>query len=69
MARIVEAAARPFGNIDQLVVLNGAEGLSDALASALSQGIAGLSIARNLLGGAVPAGEATNGKSVPASAK
>ncbi|HEX7168271.1 MAG TPA: hypothetical protein VF230_14930 [Acidimicrobiales bacterium] len=48
---IVEAAAKPFGNIDQLIVLNGAEGLSDALASALSQGVAGLSMARQLLGG------------------
>ena len=48
---IVEAAAKPFGNIDQMIVLNGAEGLSDALASALSQGVAGLAMARSLLGG------------------
>ena len=35
---IVEAAAKPFGGIDQLIVLNGAQGLSDALAQALSPG-------------------------------
>ena len=56
---IVEAAAKPFGNIDQLVVLNGAQGLSDALAQALSQGVAGLQMARNLLSGA--AGNSSNG--------
>jgi uncharacterized membrane protein YqiK len=48
---IVEAAAKPFGSIDQLIVLNGAQGLSDTLAQALSQGIAGLQLARNLLNG------------------
>src|SRR5207249_11350355 len=46
---IVEAAAKPFGNIDQLIVLNGAQGISDALAQALSQGVAGLQLARGLL--------------------
>ena len=61
---IVEAAAKPFGSIDQLVVLNGAEGLSDALASALSQGIAGLSVARNLLSGGKGDGAATAGKAL-----
>lgn len=49
---IVEAAAKPFGAIDQLVVLNGAEGLSATLAQALSQGVAGLGMARKLLGAA-----------------
>ena len=48
---IVEAAAKPFGGIDQLIVLNGAQGLSDALAQALSQGVAGLQMARSLLSG------------------
>jgi uncharacterized membrane protein YqiK len=48
---IVEAAAKPFGNIDQMVVLNGATGLSEALAQALSQGVAGLQLARGILGG------------------
>jgi uncharacterized membrane protein YqiK len=49
---IVEAAAKPFGSIDQMIVLNGAQGLSEALAQALSQGVAGLQMARNLLAGA-----------------
>jgi uncharacterized membrane protein YqiK len=49
--QIVEAAAKPFGDIDQLVVLNGAQGLSEALAQALSQGAAGLELARRLLSG------------------
>jgi len=56
---IVEAAAKPFGNIDQMIVMNGAQGLSEALAQALSQGVAGLQLARNLLSGA----DASNGKS------
>jgi flotillin len=47
---IVEAAAKPFGSIDQMIVLNGAQGLSETLAQALSQGVAGLQLARNLLG-------------------
>jgi flotillin len=46
---IVEAAAKPFGSIDQMIVLNGAQGLSEALAQALSQGVAGLRLARSLL--------------------
>ena len=36
---------------DQMIVLNGAQGLSEALAQALSQGVAGLQLARNLLAG------------------
>src|SRR5438045_4829626 len=48
---IVEAAAKPFGDIDQLIVLNGAKGLSEVLAQALSQGVAGLRLARNVLAG------------------
>jgi uncharacterized membrane protein YqiK len=49
--QIVEAAAKPFGDIDQLIVLNGAQGLSETLAQALSQGAAGLDLARKLLAG------------------
>jgi flotillin len=48
---IVEAAAKPFGAVDQMIVLNGAQGLSEALAQALSQGVAGLQLARSLLAG------------------
>ncbi len=53
---IVEAAAKPFAGIDQLIVLNGAQGLSEALAQALSQGVAGLQLARRLLGGKAATG-------------
>ena len=68
---IVEAAAKPFGDIDQLIVLNGAQGISDALAQALSQGVAGLQLARRLLGepstpvsGTPAGGTAANGRDV-----
>src|SRR5438067_6293303 len=47
---IVAAAAKPFGAVDQMIVLNGAQGLSEALAQALSSGVAGLQMARSLLG-------------------
>ena len=56
---IVEAAAKPFGDIDQMIVLNGAQGLSDTLAQALSQGVAGLQLARSLLSGATGNGART----------
>lgn len=48
---IVEAAAKPFGDVDQMILLNGAQGLSDVLAQALSQGVTGLAMARQLLAG------------------
>src|SRR5206468_11213064 len=62
---IVEAAAKPFGSIDQMIVLDGAAGLSEALAQALSQGVAGLQLARSLLSGSskatVPDGGGSGG--------
>src|SRR5215471_492672 len=67
---IVEAAAKPFGDIDQMIVLNGAQGISDALAQALSQGVAGLQMARRLLGepsetaSGAPGNAAANGRDV-----
>jgi uncharacterized membrane protein YqiK len=60
---IVEAAAKPFGAVDQMIVLNGAQGLSEALAQALSQGVAGLQLARKVLAGAN--GTAENGQATP----
>jgi uncharacterized membrane protein YqiK len=62
---IVEAAAKPFGNVDQMILLNGAQGISDVLAQALSQGATGLALARNLLSGAskgVTGGNEANGQ-------
>jgi len=58
---IVEAAAKPFGSIDQLIVLNGAEGISEALAQAVSQGAAGLQMARKLLARPTADAPAPNG--------
>ena len=61
-AAIVEAAAKPFGSIDQMIVLNGAEGVSEMLAQALSQGIAGLKLARGVLGTHGIVDQPANGK-------
>ena len=63
---IVEAAAKPFGAVDQMIVLNGAQGLSEALAAALSQGVAGLQLARNLLAGGNGEGGGNGAKAEPA---
>ena len=47
-----------------MIVMNGAQGLSEALAQALSQGVAGLQLARGLLSGANASnGASANGKS------
>ena len=65
---IVEAGAGVFGNVDNMVVLNGAQGVEDMLAKALTLGGTGLGVARQLLAsmngqnGAAPSG---NGKLVP----
>lgn len=47
--QIVEAASKAFNGIDQLIVMNGADGISEILGKALTQGAAGLQLARNLL--------------------
>ncbi|WP_329249696.1 SPFH domain-containing protein [Actinoallomurus sp. NBC_01490] len=67
--QIVEAGAGVFGNVDNMVVLNGAEGVEDMLAKALTLGGTGLGVARQLLStmngqrsADAPAG---NGKLVP----
>lgn len=66
--QIVEAGAKAIGGIDQLIVLNGAQGVNDLLAQALSQGATGLAMARKLLGAATPptasAPSSTNGTGV-----
>jgi regulator of protease activity HflC (stomatin/prohibitin superfamily) len=46
---IVEAGASAFGNIDHMVVLNGADGMSDMFAKALSLGGTGVGLARQLM--------------------
>src|SRR4051812_13132481 len=64
---IVEAGAGVFGNVDNMIVLNGAQGVEDMLAKALTLGGTGLGVARQLLStmngqNSAPAG---NGKLVP----
>jgi flotillin len=66
---IVRAGAGVFGNVDNMVVLNGAEGVEDMLAKALTLGGTGLGVARQLLAGMNgqnAAGPSANGKYVAA---
>ncbi|MFF8835226.1 flotillin family protein [Streptomyces sp. NPDC015130] len=46
---IVSAGASAFGNVDQMVLLNGADGMADVFAKALTMGGTGLGLARQLL--------------------
>ncbi|MBB5119795.1 SPFH domain-containing protein [Streptomyces eurocidicus] len=46
---IVRAGAAAFGNVDHMVLLNGADGMSDLFAKALTMGGTGLGLARQLL--------------------
>jgi uncharacterized membrane protein YqiK len=46
---IVAAGAHAFSNIDHMIVLNGADGVSDMFAKALSLGGTGLGLARQLM--------------------
>ncbi|BCL26008.1 SPFH domain-containing protein [Streptomyces aurantiacus] len=46
---IVRAGAGAFGNVEHMVLLNGAEGMSDMFAKALTMGGTGLGLARQLL--------------------
>ncbi|MFD0899085.1 SPFH domain-containing protein [Actinomadura sediminis] len=58
---IVEAGAEVFGNVDNMVVLNGAQGVEDMLAKALTLGGTGLGVARQLLGNLNATPAAANG--------
>lgn len=67
---IVEAGAGVFGNVDNMIVLNGAEGVEDMLAKALTLGGTGLGVARQLLSSmngpqAPKDAPSSNGKLVP----
>ncbi|MFI8521136.1 flotillin family protein [Streptomyces sp. NPDC085481] len=55
---IVEAGASAFGNVDQMVLLNGADGMADMFAKALTMGGTGLGLARQLLANMSPNGAA-----------
>lgn len=45
----MQAGAGAFGNVEHMVLLNGADGMSDMFAKALTMGGAGLGLARQLL--------------------
>ncbi|OPG12760.1 flotillin family protein [Microbispora sp. GKU 823] len=62
--QIVEAASKAFGNVDHMVVLNGAQGIEEMLAKALTLGGTGLGLARSLLAGGTPAAATKDGASV-----
>lgn len=47
--KIVEAGASAFGNVEHMVLLNGADGMADMFAKALTMGGTGLGLARKLL--------------------
>jgi uncharacterized membrane protein YqiK len=46
---IVAAAAKAFDNVDQMIVLNGADGVNEIVAKVMAQGAAGLGLARALI--------------------
>ncbi|MBV6701746.1 flotillin family protein [Kitasatospora aureofaciens] len=46
---VVRAAAESFGNVEHMVLLNGAEGMGEMFAKALTMGGTGLGLARQLL--------------------
>lgn len=60
-ADIVAAAAKPIGDIDSLVVLNGTEGVQQTVMQALAQGFTALQQLRGALGTAAPANHGHNG--------
>ncbi|SFP02625.1 MULTISPECIES: SPFH domain-containing protein [Actinomadura] len=63
---IVEAGAGVFGNVDNMVLLNGAQGMEDMLAKALTLGGTGLGVARQLLAGMNGQNAANGHNGVPA---
>ncbi|GAA3535567.1 flotillin family protein [Streptomyces osmaniensis] len=60
---IVQAGAAAFGNVDNMVVLNGADGMADMFAKALTMGGTGLGLARRLLASMNQDGQAPEGNS------
>lgn len=62
---IVANAAKAFAGVGNMQVLNGADGVNEMLTSIVGQGLASLSVVRNMLGsgsgGPGAAGSATNG--------
>ncbi|MFI5960753.1 flotillin family protein [Streptomyces asoensis] len=58
---IVQAGASAFGNVDNMVLLNGADGMADVFAKALTVGGTGLGLARQLLASMNQDGQSGNG--------
>lgn len=58
---IVQAGASAFGNVDNMVLLNGADGMAELFAKALTMGGTGLGLARQLLSSMNQNGQAQNG--------
>ncbi|UGQ08915.1 flotillin family protein [Yinghuangia sp. ASG 101] len=68
---IVRAGAEAFGNVDHMVLLNGADGMTDMFTKALTLGGTGLGLARQLLAAMGPAEQGDgngNGDAVTAKA-
>ncbi|MFL5998716.1 MAG: SPFH domain-containing protein [Streptomyces sp.] len=61
---IVRAGASAFGNADNMVILNGADGMADMFAKALTMGGTGLGLARQLLASMNQNGQPVNGTSL-----
>ena len=51
LPQIVEAAAKAFSNVDNLTVLNGAQGIGEIMNQVIGQAGPALDLARNALGG------------------
>ncbi|MFF7970178.1 SPFH domain-containing protein [Streptomyces sp. NPDC007905] len=73
---IVQAGASAFGNVDNMVLLNGADGMTELFAKALTMGGTGLGLARQLLASmnqngrtAEDTAPSLNGVAAPASQK
>ncbi|MFD8810590.1 SPFH domain-containing protein [Streptomyces sp. NPDC059627] len=60
---IVKAGASAFGNVDNMVLLNGADGMAELFAKALTMGGTGLGLARQLLASMNQNGQAPGGTS------
>ena len=66
--QIVEAGSKAFANVDHMIVLNGAEGIEEMLAKALTLSGTGLGLARSLLSGVgrtAPTPGTSNGQAAP----
>lgn len=63
---IVEASAKSFAGIDQMIVLNGAQGVGDIMGQVLGQGAAGLQLVRGLMRSLSSTGEARSANGQPA---